>query len=217
MDKNSPLIRIWLPILGGLLLITVGIRFSLTPTQTASSAPVIAAVEGQPSTLPTLAPIVADGRPITRLPASRFVYPIQLQIETIGLVVPVAVVGLDAEGYVHTPEDKAGYWDATASLTDAGNTVIVGHSSTAPTRVFRDLGNAQIGATVSLFGSDGREYGYTISDVMVVQVAGADDTQIGRVNAAMEQTTPTAQLTLVGCYPADSCGQRIIVTALPQR
>ncbi len=147
--------------------------------------------------------------------APRFIYPIQLAIPDININTRVAIVGVDDEKFVVTPPDKAGFWDASTTLLENGNSVIVGHNKSTPVVVFRDIGNVRAGMIVEVTAQTGDEYRYAVSDIEIIPVEGAEPEETQRVGDLMNLEDGQERLTIVTCYPAESCAQRIVVIALP--
>ncbi len=165
-------------------------------------------------TLGDIESVLDEGSEIN-VEAPRFIYPIQLAIPDININTRIVIVGVDEEQFVVTPPDRAGFWDASTTLLSNGNSVIVGHNKSTPVVIFRDLGNVRAGMSVEVTAQTGEEYRYAVSDIEIVPVEGAEPEETQRVGDLMKLEDGQERLTLVSCYPAESCAQRIVVSARP--
>ena len=203
---------IWLVIVG--LALSIGAILYWVSTQSASTENNSAFELSEEGGLGDLDTVLAESSEIS-VETPRFIYPVHLSIADINVSTRVSIVGLDSDKFVVTPPDQAGFWDASTTLANNGNSVIVGHNNSTPVVVFRDLANIRAGMRIELTAQTGVEYRYAVSDIEIIQVEGADAGTVQRVSELMKYEDGQERLTLVACYPAESCAQRIIVIARP--
>jgi LPXTG-site transpeptidase (sortase) family protein len=129
----------------------------------------------------------------------------------LGVDVLVALVTLDLDGYIITPDRFAGFWADSANLGTGSNTVIVGHNRPYPRDVFGQLSSLEVGNEIVLTDQFGEQYRFQVSEKVVLPVNGFDD------NRAISYIRPTenARLTLITCHPDITCSERLIIVALP--
>ena len=207
---------IWIVILG--IALIVGAILYWVNSQSATTQddfqPILVSGEDA-GTLGNLESIVGEESEGIAAEAPGFLYPIQLSIPDINVNTRVVVVGVDEEKFVYTPPDTAGFWDVSTGLADNGNSVLVGHNKSTPVVVFRDIANIRAGMEIEVTAQTGVEYRYTVSDIEIVQVEGAPLEEVQRVSELMKLEDGQERLTLVTCYPIESCAQRIVVIARP--
>ena len=133
---------------------------------------------------------------------------------SIELDVEVAIVAVDSDGYIVTPDDTAGYWALSSPLDEDGNTVIVGHNRAEPLQIFANLSLVETGDGITVTDQFGREYHFLVTEVVVIQVEGASPAEANRT-AEYVQSTDTRRLTLITCDPSPTCPNRLVVVATP--
>lgn len=104
----------------------------------------------------------------------------------------------------------AGWYESSASLGVAGNTVVSAHNA-GYGEAFRDLYLVEAGDTIVAYSGD-TPYVHTVSDVVLVQ---EEDRSLEgrRRNARHVEPTEDERLTLVTCHPYGSLRYRLIVVA----
>lgn len=209
--RNS---SIWLIVFGLALVVGAALYWVNAQSATTQADPLLNSSDVNIETLGDIDSIVGENPGIS-VETPRFIYPIQLSIPDININTRVVIVGLDDEKFVVTPPDRAGFWDASTTLINNGNSVIVGHNKSTPVVIFRDIGNVRAGMIVEVTAQTGNEYRYAVSDIEIVQVEGVEPEEVQRVGELMRLEDGQERLTIVTCYPAESCAQRIIVIARP--
>lgn len=165
--------------------------------------------------LPDLDQILAEDDNLVQVSTSGFIYPVNFRISEIDLDLPVVIVGLNDKKLVTLPTDSVGFWDASTTLSANGNSVLVGHNNLTPRKVFWSLEAATVGMAVQLTSQFGKEYAYTIEEIEIIQVEGANESDFRRIADLMKLEDGRERLTIVSCYPAGSCAQRIVLIAKP--
>ncbi len=139
------------------------------------------------------------------------IYPVHITISSVGIDLPIQnpsttnVDALDAL-LIHGPAR----YSASATLGEAGNVVIFAHSSHLPIvhnkmfQAFNNVPNTQAGDTVTLTGTDGKNYVYRVDSV--VKATATDGTEIPLDNTG-------TKLTLVTCDTLTGISARFILTA----
>ena len=209
--RNS---SIWLIIFGLALVVGAILYLVNRPSADTPASPLSNSSDDNIETLGDIESVVGESTGIN-VEAPQFIYPIQLTIPDININTRVAIVGVDEDKFVVTPPDKAGFWDASTTLLSSGNSVIVGHNNSTPVVIFRDLGNVRAGMMIEVTAQTGEEYRYAVSDIEIVPVEGAEPEETQRVGELMQLEDGQERLTIVSCYPAESCAQRIVVIARP--
>lgn len=165
--------------------------------------------------LPNLDDVLAEDNNIVQTSTSGFIYPVNLRIVELDLDLPVVIVGLNDKNLVTLPTDSVGFWDASTTLAANGNTVLVGHNNLTPRKVFWELEEAQQGMAIQLTSQFGEEYNYTIEQIEIIQVEGANESDFSRIADLMKLEDGSERLTIVSCHPAGSCASRIVLIAKP--
>ncbi len=106
----------------------------------------------------------------------------------------------------------AGWYENSAPLGVAGNTVLNGHN-TGNGEVFRDLYTLERGDEIVVYSGD-VPYAYPVSDVLVLREAG-QSLEVRRGNARYIEPADDERLTRVTCHPDGSLRYRLIVIAWP--
>jgi sortase A len=115
--------------------------------------------------------------------------------------------------WLEVPRERAaGWYEASAALGVAGNTVLSGHN-TGYGEVFRDLYTLDAGDTVIVYADD-MPYMHTVSETLVLVEAG-ETLEARRRNAHYIEPTDDERVTLVTCHPYGSLRYRLIVIARP--
>jgi LPXTG-site transpeptidase (sortase) family protein len=146
--------------------------------------------------------------------------PRRLWIPAIDLYAPVVPVELELVeinsveyDQWEAPNERAAGWHASsATLGEAGNTVLNGHHNIYG-EVFRDLVELEQGDEVILY-SDNYAYRYTIEERVIFPERFAKPEQ--RVqNAELVMSSDDERLTLVTCWPYESNTHRLVLVAKP--
>lgn len=103
-----------------------------------------------------------------------YIDPKNVTIETLGLNVPVTVVGVAKDGSMETPKNwnEAGWYWKSAHPGEKGNLIINGHydDSSARPAAFWQLKNVVVGDKVSVTDKYNKTFVYQISDVFFVSI-----------------------------------------------
>ncbi len=152
--------------------------------------------------------------PQTATPHPGPAIPARIQIETIDLDVLVLIIAMTPEGTLPAPDRYAGYWGVSSPLDQNGNTVIVGHNKLTPRPIFNKLSQAKIGDEIKVTDQFGDKHLFKITDSLIIKVLGAPAADANRTRD-YTQPTGTARLTLITCYPDETCPDRLVVLAAP--
>lgn len=143
---------------------------------------------------------------------------VSVDIPAINVHSPVIAVGWTvkdgAEGQSETEWDSPGGlagWVVTSALPgDGSNIILYGHNNLYAS-IFKNLGELKTGDQISLTTGE-REWTYTVSRVLFLQTAFADQDQSKSYEKYLE---PGAKelLTLISCWPPVSNTHRVIVLA----
>ncbi|HXV97594.1 MAG TPA: sortase [Anaerolineae bacterium] len=144
--------------------------------------------------------------------------PTRLLIPDIALdsaVVPVGWKRVEVDGKIYgqwkVEDNLVGWHNLSARLGQIGNSVLNGHSNVYA-RVFRNLGQVEIGDMIIVF-SNNQTYYYTIAQKVLVQEKGVS-TEKRLENAKFIQPTEDERLTLITCARPGAT-HRLIVIAYP--
>lgn len=151
-------------------------------------------------------------------PASGAIIPTRLVIPSLGLdqtVIPVGwksvVIDGQAYGQWLVDDNAIGWHNLSAPLGQGGNTVLNGHSDIYA-RVFRNLGEIEIGDEIIAFAAS-RPYRYVVARKVLVREKGAPIEE--RIeNARLIMPTIDERLTLITCAKPGAT-HRLIVIAYP--
>ena len=146
--------------------------------------------------------------------AASGVEPVHISIPSVGLDLPVQdPTTTDVDTLDGLLKQGPAHYGPSADLGQAGNMIIFAHSSHLPAimihnkmyQAFNQIPNVQPGATVSLLGSDGKTYLYSVDSV--IKASTNDGTTI--------PLTPNngTKLTLVTCDTLTGVSARFILTA----
>jgi LPXTG-site transpeptidase (sortase) family protein len=140
--------------------------------------------------------------------------PARVQIDRVGIDIPVLTVLTDQEDHIITPSQYAGYWALSSTLDQDGNVVIVGHNRPPPWAVFFGLKDVEVGDEIVISDQYTTEYRYTISEMVIIPV---DQPEAAEGPRPLDLIQPTgfSQLTLVTCHPDPECTSRLFVIAFP--
>ncbi len=183
----------------------------VTPTQIATTAPVITA---------TAAPQPAAATTTTNtVPPPAYSSPVRIRIPSINLDADVVEVEYDPN---EASEGMANLWDVadwaagfhlgSAYPGHRGNIVIAGHNNIRG-RVFRHLLDLLPGDDIYLY-ADGQEYHYQVTQRLLLKEQGMPP-EAQRENAKWIEPTLDERLTLVSCWPFIRPDHRVVVVARP--
>jgi sortase A len=183
----------------------------VTPTQIATTAPVITA---------TAAPQPAAATTTTNtVPPPAYSSPVRIRIPSINLDADVVEVEYDPN---EAGEGMANLWDVadwaagfhlgSAYPGHRGNIVIAGHNNIRG-RVFRHLLDLLPGDDIYLY-ADGQEYHYQVTQRLLLKEQGMPP-EAQRENAKWIEPTLDERLTLVSCWPFIRPDHRVVVVARP--
>jgi hypothetical protein len=140
----------------GLLLVAVGLRGSdhplAPPTPSASALRAVAPVPPVPQAL-----------------ATRRSVPVTLRIPALGMVVPIGLLGLQADGTVEVPSNttQPGWFDLGPTPGQLGSAVLLGHvDSYLGEGVFFELRTLAAGDQVDVDLADGDTAQFTVNTVL---------------------------------------------------
>jgi sortase (surface protein transpeptidase) len=147
-------------------------------------------------------------------PVASTVLPEHITIESVGLDLPVqnpSTTNVDALD--NLLKQGPAHYAPSANLDEAGNLIIFAHSSHLPDimihnkmyQAFNQIPNVQSGASISILGSDGKTYLYSVDSV--VKASTNDGTTIPLSPAG------GTKLTLVTCDTLTGVSARFILTA----
>lgn len=186
------------------------------PTPPAAPPPTAAPTPSPPPptpavTIPTTSARLSDVR-LAPAPA-----PTRLAMPSIGVDVPVAALGIDADGQMAIPDDvgEAGWYRFGPTPGDAGNAVIAGHvdSRTQGLGAFHALVDLAVGDVVTVTAADGssKDFEVTGREEVDKDVLAADE---------LFRRDGPVQLVLVTCggdFDADAGSYRsnVVVVAKP--
>lgn len=149
--------------------------------------------------------------PITNGSQTQTALPVHLTIASVGIDLPVQnPKTTDVDALDALLQKGPARYAGSAKLGEKGNVVIFAHSSHLPIvhnkmfQAFNNVPNAQAGDTVSIRGSDGKEYIYSVDSVVKA------DTESG---TTIPLTAPGKKLTLVTCDTLTGKSARYILTA----
>jgi LPXTG-site transpeptidase (sortase) family protein len=140
--------------------------------------------------------------------------PARVQVERVGIDIPVLTVLTDQNGYIVTPGQYAGYWALSSTLDKQGNVVIVGHNRPPPWAVFFGLKDIEVGDEIVISDQYTTEYRYSVSEIIIIPV-NQPESAGEPLPLDLIQPTDFSQLTLITCHPDPDCTSRLFVIALP--
>ena len=161
-------------------------RPTATVTNTATAAPKV--------TVPDI--LRVDASPGS-LAVPAVVAPVRIRLDRLGIDMRVTAEGLDARGAMALPANaaEAGWYRYSPGLAaQKGATVIAAHIDSRHDGIgpFSRLKNATAGDTITVYGSDGSEVAYTVTQLR----------QVGKIDAPMADVFDTSgapRLSVVTC------------------
>ncbi len=173
-----------------------------------------------PLPFPTSLP-ASTSAPTELPPATKDNLPFHIVAETIKLDAPVTEMGWSAKEEWgksviewDIPFSEAGWHRNSARLGEKGNIVISGHNNSMGGRVFANLEQLAVGDKITLWDKHDHFFVYQVSEKNIVRALWASPETEKYLQTVME-STDTAQLTLITCWPSWSNTHRLVVIAKP--
>lgn len=152
------------------------------PARPAPLAPEAVQMQVEAAPLPTAVPTPAPTPTAFRRPSKaeasyilspslpetsqkRFLPPLRIKIDSIGVDAPIVATGLDANGEMEAPDgpDTVGWFSRSVVPGQIGNAVLAGHVDwRTQTAVFWRLRELKTGDAISVYSPDGTETHFTV-------------------------------------------------------
>jgi LPXTG-site transpeptidase (sortase) family protein len=141
--------------------------------------------------------------------------PKKLLINSLGINLPIIPVGVDIQGYLQTPKDwnMAGWYLKGARPGEIGNLLINAHydNNLGQPAAFYRLKNINLGDTVSVLDSYGKQYTYKVVNTYYIAITDPDRSKV--FEGSTKDKSIMTLITCGGVWIGHTYDKRLVVNA----